>query len=153
MLHTVNSNLLSTSADYILHQVNCRGVMGAGLALTLRNLNPRLYNLYQSHCRQFSPQDLLGKSFICGKVISIFGQLNYGRDKSVVYTNYGALQRAFTSIHKRLPLDKSIAFPFGFGCGLANGDWNIVKQLIIDCFPGRTIYIHKYIEKGVNQNA
>jgi O-acetyl-ADP-ribose deacetylase (regulator of RNase III) len=143
MVSVVSSDLLSISADYIAHQVNCRGVMGAGLALTLRRSNPRLFALYQQHCRQHSPHDLLGRAFVCDNIISIFGQLNYGRDRSVVYTDYSALHRAFTSIHKRLPLDRSIAFPFGFGCGLANGDWNIVKQLIIDCFPDRTIYICK----------
>ena len=143
MISIVCSDLLSISSDYIAHQVNCRGVMGAGLALTLRRSNPRLFSLYQSHCRQHSPQDLLGKAFICDNIISIFGQLNYGRDRSVVYTDYSALTNAFRAIHKRLPLDKSIAFPFGFGCGLANGDWNIVKQLIVDCFPDRTIYICK----------
>lgn len=140
----VYSDLLSVSADYIAHQVNCRGVMGAGLALTLRRANPRLFPLYQRHCKKYNPLDLLGKSFLCDNIISIFGQLNYGRDRSVVYTDYSALHQAFSSIHERLPLDKSIAFPYGFGCGLANGDWNIVKQLIIDSFPGRTIYIcHK----------
>jgi hypothetical protein len=95
MISIVSSDLLSISADYIAHQVNCRGVMGAGLALTLRNLNPRLYSLYQQYCRQFSPHDLLGRAFVCDNIISIFGQLNYGRDRSVVYTDYSALHRAF----------------------------------------------------------
>ena len=143
MLRIVCSDLLTVSADYIAHQVNCRGVMGAGLALALRRTNPKMFALYQQHCRQYSPLDLLGKSFICDNIISVFGQLNYGRDKSVVYTDYSALRQAFSAIHKRLPIEKSIAFPFGFGCGLANGDWNIIKQLIVDCFPERTVYICK----------
>lgn len=142
-INYIKSDLLVAPADYISHQVNCQGVLGAGLALTLRNHNPRLYNLYQANCHNSTPAKLLGKAFICDNIISIFGQLNYGRDKSVVYTDYNALHRAFISIHKRLPLDKSIAFPYGFGCGLANGDWNIVKQLITDCFPDRTVYICK----------
>lgn len=143
MIHIVCSDLLSISSDYIAHQVNCRGVMGAGLALTLRNHNPRLYSLYQTHCRNHAPAELLGRAFICDNIISVFGQLNYGRNRNYVYTDYSALNRAFRAIHNRLPITKSIAFPYGFGCGLANGDWNIVKQLITDCFPGRTIYICK----------
>lgn len=143
MIHLVNTDLLAISSDYIAHQVNCQGVMGAGLALTLRKANPKLFAQYQKLCKQYSPNALLGRAFVCDNIISIFGQLNYGRDRSVVYTDYNALRKAFSSIHSKLPLDKSIAFPFGFGCGLANGDWNIVKQLIIDCFPNRTIYICK----------
>lgn len=143
MVHEIHSDLLTVSANYIAHQVNCRGVMGAGLALTLRESNPKLFTQYQKLCKQHNPLDLLGRAFLCDNIISIFGQLNYGRDRSVVYTDYDALRRAFSSIHSKLPLNKSIAFPFGFGCGLANGDWSVVKQLITDCFIGRKIYICK----------
>ena len=137
----VTCDLLVAPADYIVHQVNCQGVMGAGLAKQIRILNPKVYEIYQSHCRNYKPTDLLGKSFIYNNIISIFGQLNYGRDKSVVYTDYTALSKAFQAIHKRLPIDKSIAFPAGMGCGLGNGDWNIVEELIMFCFPGRNVYI------------
>lgn len=143
MIHYVECNLLAVDADYIVHQVNCRGVMGAGLALTLRNTNPRMYELYKKYCQEFDARDLLGKAFICDNIISIFGQLNYGRDKSVVYTNYKALERAFKAVNERLPADKTIAFPYGFGCGLANGNWDTVQQLIAECFPDRTVYICK----------
>lgn len=144
MLKHIHSDLLLSPADYIAHQVNCRGVMGAGLAKQIRILNPKLYDIYQSHCHNHKPTDLLGKSFIYNNIISIFGQLNYGRDKSVVYTDYNALANAFRTLHNRLPIDKSIAFPHYMGCGLGNGDWETVLKLIIECFPDRTIYIvHK----------
>lgn len=139
-LHFVYGDLLKSSADYIAHQANCRGVMGAGLAKQLRAAYPEMYNLYKKHCTTYKPADLLGKAFIYDKVITVFGQLNFGREP-IVYTDYNALHRAFTAIHKRLPLDKSIAFPYGFGCILAHGDWTTVKQLIQECFSGRDIYI------------
>lgn len=140
-LKEITCDILKAPADYITHQVNCRGVMGAGLAKQIKIFNPKLYDIYQSHCRNYKPTDLLGKSFIYHNIISIFGQLNYGRDKSVVYTDYTALARAFQAIHKRLPIDKSIAFPYFMGCGLGNGQWDIVEDLIRYCFPGRTVYI------------
>jgi hypothetical protein len=28
--------------------------------------------------------------------------------------------------------DGKIAFPYGFGCDLANGDWTTVEKLIVD---------------------
>ena len=143
MITYLTGDLLTTSADYIVHQANCRGVMGAGLAKQIRIMNPDLYNRYRRFCSTYKPTDLLGRAFICNNIITVFGQLNYGYDRTVVYTSYTALQRAFTNIHKRLPLDCTIAFPYNFGCGLANGDWNTVLQLIISCFPDRTIYIVK----------
>ena len=141
MITYLSSNLLDSPADYIAHQVNCRGVMGAGLALAIRNATPGLYDIYQAHCRNYKPTELLGKTFIYRNTISIFGQLNYGRDKSVVYTDYHALANAFRAIHKRLPIDKSIAFPYYMGCGLGNGAWDIVLPLIEQSFPNRKIYI------------
>lgn len=137
----VSADLLTITADYIAHQVNCQGVMGAGLALTIRKQTPGLYECYCKHCKNYRPTELLGKAFIYKNIISIFGQLYYGRDKTIVYTNYNALERAFKAIHKRLPIDKTIAFPYGFGCGLANGNWDVVEQLIRISFPNRTVYI------------
>lgn len=134
---------LASGVDYIAHQVNCQGVMGAGLANTIRVVNPPVYQLYKQHCANYKPTELLGKAFICNNIISIFGQLNYGRDPNVVYTDYNALRQAFTSIHNRLPKNKVIAFPYNFGCGLAHGDWNTVLNLISECFQGRIIVICK----------
>lgn len=140
-LHFVHGDLLTYPADYIAQQVNCRGVMGAGLAKQIRTAYPELYAHYSELCTKYTPAQLLGRTFIHKRVLNIFGQLNYGTNRTVVYTDYTALQRAFTAIHQRLPIDKSIAFPHGFGCGLAHGNWDTVLDLIKTSFPGRTVYI------------
>lgn len=140
-LHFISGDLLNSTADYIIHQANCQGVMGAGLAKQLRTVYPAMYQSYRKHCSTYKPSELLGKAFISGRVITVFGQLTYGYDKSVVYTDYNALKTAFRKIHNRLPVNSSIAFPFGFGCGLANGSWAVVRELIHSCFPNRRIYI------------
>lgn len=138
-----NCDLLTTTANYIAHQVNCKGVMGAGLAYQIRQQYPELYNTYKALCNTHAPDDLLGNVYIHGHILNIFGQRTYGRDKTVVYTDYTALRNAFSLINRKLPPHATIAFPYGFGCGLANGDWNTVLKLITDCFPIRTIYICK----------
>lgn len=38
---------------------------------------------------------------------------------------------------------KSLAFPFGFGCGLANGDWEIVSQMIETYFKDMDVTIYQ----------
>lgn len=157
MVKTIVSDLFDVDCDFIAHQVNCQGVMGAGLAKDIRARYPKVYDKYRSICSTYDKHSLLGKSFICDRVISVFGQYTYASmhsmstfgtytnlyPQNIVYTDYTALEQAFTAIHNRLPIDKSIALPYKFGCGLANGNWHTVYKLICKCFANRTIYICK----------
>ena len=45
-------NILDAKADAILHQTNCKGVMGAGLALQIRNKYPDVYAKYRILCKE-----------------------------------------------------------------------------------------------------
>lgn len=56
------SNLLDIKSGIICHQVNCIGVMGAGLALKIRNKWPIVYKKYKEDCKQFMthPEMMLG---------------------------------------------------------------------------------------------
>ena len=42
----INGNILDAKTDFILHQVNCQGVMGSGVAKTLRQYENGLFQLY-----------------------------------------------------------------------------------------------------------
>jgi len=37
MIKIINGNILDAKETFICHQVNCQGVMGAGLAKAIRN--------------------------------------------------------------------------------------------------------------------
>ena len=39
--------------------------------------------------------------------------------------------------------NKSFAFPYGFGCGLANGDWNIVENMLNTYFGDMNVTIYR----------
>ena len=126
----------------VCHQVNCMGVMGAGLAKQLRDLFPQMYLFYKRVCdRTPDKQSLLGK-IDCYPVnyngydytiVSIFGQERYGRGSC--FTDYQALRKAFQTIRcmatplPARPLTR-VRIPYRLGCGLAGGDWNIVKSII-----------------------
>ena len=136
MLHILNGDLLCADADFICHQVNCRSVMGAGVAKAIYTKWPEVKAKYHEFCSKSTPEELLGKIQIVDvydlridSVINIFGQLNYGRGKAV-YTDYTALQHAFSEIN-RVCCGKSIAFPYGFACGLAGGDWIEIEKLML----------------------
>lgn len=124
----------------ICHQVNCKGVMGAGLAKQIRNQYPRLYDEYRQKCLTTkNSEDLLGevqfyyaygeqsgKDFV---IANIFGQDGYGRDRC--YTNYDAIRKALNTVRQvATPLPArtltTIRIPYGMGCGLAGGKWETV---------------------------
>lgn len=132
MIKTVVGDILDATEEITCHQVNCRGVMGAGVAKTLCTRWPIIKKTYIRYCRRFENQnELLGHVLPVEvepnkTVLNIFGQLDYGRDKYRKYTDYVALTKAFDEIRNKYH-NKSLAFPYGFGCGLANGDWNIVE--------------------------
>lgn len=126
----------------VCHQVNCRGVMGAGLAKQIRDRFPIAYTMYQRECRSVSQSaDLLGKVLFIPvqyhgfdfTIANIFSQDGYGRDRC--YTDYEALREAFRPIRtmaEPLPARAltTVRIPYKMGCGLAGGSWEIVEKII-----------------------
>ena len=153
-------DIFESGADFICHQVNCQGVMGSGIAKQIKDRYPEVYKAYKKTCNSEDPKNLLGRvemlltseypdSF---GVINIYGQLNYGYDGKC-YTDYNALQKAFSEINKyaaaipRSKEEKTFAFPYKFGCARGGGDWNTVYNMIKETFTDCTIYICEY-DKG-----
>ena len=58
----VKGNLLEADVDVIMHQVNCKGVMGAGVARQIRQklLSEEEYQRYVTKCHAFPATELLG---------------------------------------------------------------------------------------------
>lgn len=42
----------------------------------------------------------------------------------------------------RLCAGKSVAFPYGIGCGLAGGDWSTVEKLIVQNLPDCNVKVY-----------
>ena len=119
-------DILHTEADVICHQVNCKGVMGAGLAKQIRNqlLSEEQYRTYQEICREYGRANL-------GKVIRMktdtYQVYNlFGEDiptGSGVDTIYAALYKALVSaLYYAETEHLTLAVPGMIGCGLAGGD-------------------------------
>ena len=47
MVKVVYGNLLDSSAKYICHQVNCKGVMGSGVAKQIKEKWPSVFRRYK----------------------------------------------------------------------------------------------------------
>jgi len=155
MIKIVCGNILNADEDIIGHQVNCKGVMGAGLTKQIRNTYPHVYDDYKTLCENTkNKSSLLGhvqcvkinKDEIFGKIIAnIFAQEKYGRNS--VHTNYTALREGLEKLRALVTskhfYNKSIALPYYIGCGLAGGDWNEVYGIIEDVFSDYEVTLYK----------
>lgn len=148
MIQIINGDIFDAfeqGCDAICHQVNCQGKMNAGLAKEIAKRYPEVKTDYVELCLEESIDRLLGGYIDTpvkgGHVIGIFGQAYYG-DDGWLYTNYDALQKAFCTLNHMYAGHK-LAFPYGIGCGLGGGDWNIVLQLIHDEFTECNVVIFR----------
>lgn len=138
MLIYEDGDIVKGKYDIFCHQVNCQGVMGAGLALQIRRHYPEVYSDYVRVCSTTCA--LLGTNIykptkdsrVC---VSMFAQYGHGTGKC--YTDYKAFQSCLDSIAREIccidPDGKeTIAFPYRIGCGLAGGDWHIIESMLED---------------------
>lgn len=130
-------NLVTGNYDIFCHQVNCMGVMGAGIARQIRFRYPEVYSSYIEKCKNDS--NLLGKIQCIATsdkrtCVNFFSQMGYGIGR--VYTDYEAfrlcLSHLKTYLDTYVPQDKIVAFPYGIGCGLAGGSWTVISKLLED---------------------
>jgi O-acetyl-ADP-ribose deacetylase (regulator of RNase III) len=127
----IKGDVLNCKEDVIAHQVNCKGVMGGGVALTLKEKYPENFAKYKNYCQTVHR---LGDCLVVnenGKAIAnLFGQDKYGTGQR--QTDYDALESALTLLRIFAITNglKSIAIPYKLGCGLAGGDWRVVSEII-----------------------
>lgn len=59
-------------------------------------------------------------------------------------TSYNALDIALTKIRNYAEQEKlTVAMPFKIGCGIANGDWDKVLDIINKVFKGYNVSLYK----------
>jgi O-acetyl-ADP-ribose deacetylase (regulator of RNase III) len=155
--NVITGDLLKSNADIIGHQVNCQGVMGAGLALSIRKKYPKVFEKYKyivNNCK--NKNKLMGRTLFLsenGKVIkkeyspntkiiaNLFGQYNYGKG---VQVDYEALENSLMELKKFAKENNlSVGIPYKIGCGLAGGDWKRTKSIIEKIFKDYPVNIYK----------
>ena len=152
MIRMVNGNLLDAPEIILIHQVNCQGAMGSGVAKAIRNKYPTVFNVYKEYCEQYKVNNetasLLGTVCLYFAndshiVANLFGEDRYGKDGKK-YTDYEALKSGFIKIRdyaKENNLD--LAMPYKIGCGLGGGDWGVVFTIIQEVFQEVRLTIYK----------
>jgi O-acetyl-ADP-ribose deacetylase (regulator of RNase III) len=132
-MQNIKANILNITEGNIGHQVNCRGVMGAGLAKQIRIKYPIVFEEYYRLCK--TKTNLLGhlqKVKVNDKltVLNLFGQEDYSF-KSVRNTDYDALTNIAKTLEKEQAenLIGEIYLPYNMGCGLGGGQWEIINTI------------------------
>lgn len=122
----------------IMQQVNCQGVMGAGVALALLKKWYAVKGEYLTYCKGKTADELLGdlQEVVVSENVSVFNsftQKYFGSNKSVKYTNEELLKVNLSRFDKvAKERGKRGYVPDHIGCGLANGNWDTIKEYILD---------------------
>ena len=148
MIIEKKGDLLREENCILAHQVNCRGVMGAGVAKQIRDkiLTKEDFQRYRDVCKITPSDELLGQVLLSlhGKkpVANLFAEDKPTGDK--VDTDYRALYLCLIRLRnyaeKCNPVAE-IAVPKYLGCGLAGGDWGIVYKMIQKLFKNHPVTV------------
>lgn len=137
-----DGDIFKGSETFKVHQVNCKGVMGAGIAKQVSTDYPEVYEYYKKACEMTDESSkLLGmvqviqtkKGFY---IVNLFGQDDYYSPTGRC-TNYEAFYNGLEKIKKYIiakNLPREIAFPCRIGSALAGGDWNVIYAMICSVF-------------------
>jgi len=149
-IKNINGNLLDSKAEYILHQVNCQGVMGSGVAKAIKDKWPIVFEKYKGIVDLADSADgesLLGrvlpvKVSDTQTVMNLFAQDNFGYDGER-YTSYDAIDRCLLRIAERCKemMVKSIALPWHMSSDRGGANWNIIMEMIKQHFRDLDITI------------
>lgn len=135
----IKQDILEVGSGVIVHQVNNKGVMGAGLAKAIRNKWPVVYQHYKA-----KPPVLGTVQYVSIRhglaVINLCSQDGYGRSRC--YTSYIAMRAGLSiiaQVMEEMEMSCPVYIPYKMGCGLGGGDWKIVSKIIHETLPNAVI--------------
>lgn len=138
MVKIIKGDLLSTDADIICHQVNLQGYMGGGLALSIAKKYPDVEYEYIKY-----PYKKLGE--VCFSETEDFIIANCFSQTEDFDTDYDALLKCLFEVRffmKACGL-KTVAMPYKYGCGIANGDWEKVFKIFRVVFKNFDLLVYQ----------
>lgn len=155
-IRNFDGDVFTSDARLILHAVNCQGVMGSGVAKTVKDRYPNVFLEYKNKCNNAqTTSSLLGeiqKVDISDKqsIVNCFTQDNYGTFAKGMPTSYDAVDKCFKSVElmartiaisERTEGPLKIALPYGM-CSVRGGAcWNVVLEMLKDAFKTMDVVI------------
>lgn len=148
-----NGNLFESRADALINPVNCRGVMGKGIALEFKKRFPEYFRVYRTVCHDnklhpglllFVQLNVLPDSFFHRYPgVIMFPTKDHWKDKSKIEWIEKGLQ--FLNINYEGWGLHSVAMP-QIGCGLGGLSWQDVKPLIDEYFINEDIRVEVHLQ-------
>lgn len=146
-------NVFNTSDSCIIHGVNCLGVMGAGIALQIRNRFPKVFQEYSEYVKQCNLRgiSLIGRAQFVEVGIGNYIVNAFTQEKTA--KNIGDVAISYSAILNSLMLTaqgcvergiKSVSMP-RIGSDLGGGDWGIVRSIINAVFESVGIEVTVYV--------
>lgn len=156
MFKHVKGDIFESDADIIIHQVNCQGVMGGGVAKQVREKYPIVYKKYKAWCEDPRLKgNLLGKIQSINSdnpqkqiIVNMFSQDKYGSAfdcSGKCYTDYNALQKCLEAVN-RVYIGRTVAVPYLLGCCRGGGDWSIVSKMLEETLCDCDVTLYEYNE-------
>ena len=126
-------------SNYALaHQVNCRGVMGSGIAKQVKERFPEVFAEYHKLCSTSNQASLLGDFQIVktphriAPVVNLFGQMDFGYNGHT-YTDYQEFANSLAGACKELKTvhnTNKVVMPYRIGCCRGGGNWESVLHIL-----------------------
>ena len=138
-MRVVEGNLFDSDAELLIHQVNCMGIMGSGVAKELKMRYPEVEEEYRKLCKSRNSSELLGEVQFCKTssgqwIANLFGQEHINPTWYIggKVTDYEALDKAFAKIAEFMSENNlsSAAVPYKMSCVRGGGKWDEVVSII-----------------------
>ena len=144
------AQLNGNTGTYLVHCCNAQGVMGSGIARSIKERIPEAYTEYKHHLEdaKLSNTSPMGSFSYGGNVINLIAQENYGRDphnRGTRQVHYGYLAMALRKaavLFSDYDEDRTLIVPYKMCCDRAGGDWNVVVELLEVAFEGWTVEVY-----------
>jgi O-acetyl-ADP-ribose deacetylase (regulator of RNase III) len=133
----MKGNALDTDCEILCHQVNLFKSMGGGIARQIADCFPSVDKEYRHYDKAVLGEVCFAKAdkYV---VANCFSQDDFK-------TDYVALAKCFAKVNAYM--DKhgftTVAIPYHYGCGIADGDWDTVLFIISQCLIEKTLKIYK----------
>lgn len=148
-IETKYGNLLDVSEGHIVHGCNAQGVMGAGVALAVKQKWPHAFKDYRSAYEQSGLAlgtiypSIISQELMLWHAITQdgFGFSDRNCSYDAIQTCFGDLDIAVKEMAEAIKPEVHIPM---IGAGLGGGNWNIIKTIIEETltFP-TTLWILK----------
>ena len=131
-------DLFDTDANYIAHGVNCKGLMGSGIAVQFRKRFPEMHAGYVERCRdgRLTPGSFwVSTGMLNGRTVfplNLASQDEPGANAryGYLFSSLAAFAAAATNPARLHMYGGIVAIP-EIGCGIGGLEWAKVKEILL----------------------